>query len=43
VFGTSIWYARFLRRKKKSAVLVLQPTERKAAAQTILDYITGVS
>lgn len=43
VFGTSIWYARFLRRKKKSAVLVLQPTERKAAAQTILDYVTGVS
>lgn len=44
VFGTSVWYARFLRRKsKKSAVLVLQPTERKAAAETILDFVMGRS
>lgn len=41
VFGTSIYYARFLRRKKRSAVLVLKPLERKASARTILDYIMG--
>jgi hypothetical protein len=42
VFGTSVWYARFLRKKRgKSAVLVLQPTERKQITRTILDYITG--
>lgn len=41
VFGTSIYYARFLRRKKKSAVLVLKPIERKAASRTILDFIMG--
>jgi hypothetical protein len=42
VFGTSIWYARFLRNKRgKSAVLVLTPTERKQINRTILDYITG--
>lgn len=40
-FGTSIFYARFLRRKKKSAVLVLKPIERKAAVATILDFIAG--
>jgi hypothetical protein len=41
VFGTSIFYARFLRRRKKSAVLVLKPLERKASQRAILDYITG--
>ena len=41
VFGTSIYYARFLRRKRKSAVLVLKPLERKAASKTILDYVMG--
>lgn len=40
-FGTSIYYARFLRRKKKSAVLVLKPLERKASTRTIMDYIMG--
>lgn len=41
VFGTSVWYARFLRNKRgKSAVLVLTPTERKQIGETILDYIT---
>lgn len=41
VFGSSIWYAKFLRKGKKSAVLVLQPTERKAITQTVLDYVTS--
>jgi hypothetical protein len=40
IFGTSIWYARFLRKRKKSAVLVLLPKERKQLTQTMLDYIT---
>lgn len=40
-FGTSIFYARFLRRKKKSAVLVLKPLERKQASQAIMDFVTG--
>lgn len=41
VFGTSIYYARFLRRKRKSAVLVLKPIERRSASRTILDYVMG--
>jgi hypothetical protein len=43
VFGTRVWYAQFLRkpRSKKSAVLVLMPTERKAIRQTVLDHIMG--
>lgn len=41
VFGTRIWYAKFLRKKKKSAVLVLLPKERKAITQTMLDHITS--
>lgn len=41
IFGTSIWYAKFLRKKKKSAVLVLLPKERKAITQTMLDHITS--
>jgi hypothetical protein len=40
VFGSSIYYAKFLRKGKKSAVLVLLPKERKTAAKTILDYVT---
>lgn len=40
VFGTSVYYAKFLRKGKKSAVLVLLPKERKTASQTIIDYIT---
>lgn len=40
IFGTSIFYAKFLRKRKKSAVLVLKPTERKAAAATILAYVS---
>lgn len=40
-FGTSIYYARFLRRKKKSAVLVLKPLERKASARTIMAFVMG--
>lgn len=39
VFGSSLYYAKFLRKGKKSAVLVLLPKERKTASQTILDYI----
>jgi hypothetical protein len=41
IFGTKIWYAKFLRKKKKSAVLVLLPKERKAITQTMLDHITN--
>lgn len=41
IFGTHVWYAKFLRKRKKSAVLVLLPTERKAARETILDYVMG--
>jgi hypothetical protein len=48
VFGTSIYYARFLRGgratkrgSRKSAVLVLKPLERKAASRTIMDFIMG--
>lgn len=40
VFGSSLYYAKYLRKGKKSAVLVLLPKERKTAAKTILDYIT---
>jgi hypothetical protein len=46
IFGTSVYYARFLRagkygkrRGRKSAVLNLLPRERKQVAATILDYI----
>lgn len=39
VFGTEIYYARFHKDKRgKSAVLKLQPTERKLAAKSLLDY-----
>jgi hypothetical protein len=41
VFGTNVWYAKFLRKKKKSAVLVLLPKERKQVTQTMLDHITS--
>jgi hypothetical protein len=40
-FGTSIYYARFLRRRRKSAVLVLKPLERKASTRTIMEFIMG--
>lgn len=40
-FGTSVWYAKFLRKGKKSAVLVLRPTERKQASQVLLDFFMG--
>lgn len=39
IFGTEVYYAKYLRKGKKSAVLVLLPKERKTAARTILDYI----
>lgn len=39
IFGTSLHYARFLRKKKKSAVLVLKPTEKKLASELILGHI----
>lgn len=41
IFGTSLYYAKYLRKKKKSAVLVMQPKTRKTASQTILDYIVN--
>lgn len=52
-FGTSIFYARFLRRRRasvpgrpprsnsRSAVLVLQPTERRLIARVLMRHITG--
>ena len=40
VFGTKVYYARFLRRKRKSAVLVLKPTEKRMASKVVLDHIT---
>lgn len=40
-FGTSIDYAQYLRRKKKSAVLVLKPKEKKRASSELLDFIVG--
>lgn len=39
VFGTDIYYAKYLRKKKKSAVLVLKPTEKKKAAKLIIEFI----
>lgn len=39
VFGTTIEYAKYLRKGKKSAVLVLKPTERRASAELILQHI----
>lgn len=43
VFGTNVWYAVFQKEKggKKSAVLKLQPTERKKIPVTLLEYITA--
>jgi predicted NACHT family NTPase len=38
-FGTKVWYAHFQKRKKKSAVLKLLPTERKAAAKVLIEYV----
>lgn len=40
LFGTSIFYGRFLRKGKKSAVLVLKPLERKTIARDLLSWIT---
>lgn len=40
-FGTSVWYAKFQKDKKgKSAVLKLQPTERKLIPTTLLKFVT---
>jgi hypothetical protein len=39
VFGTSIFYARFQRKGRKSAVLVVKPKEKRQAATTIMDWI----
>jgi hypothetical protein len=39
VFGSSVFYAKFQRRNKKSAVLVLKPTERKLIAKTMIREI----
>lgn len=41
LFGTSVFYARFQKRRGKSTVLKLQATTRKQAAKTLLDHITG--
>jgi len=41
VFGTEVYYARFHKDKKgKSAVLKLQPTERKKIPITLLEFVT---
>ncbi|MCU1500583.1 MAG: hypothetical protein JWM47_4536 [Acidimicrobiales bacterium] len=44
-FGTSIWYAHFLKKPggKKSAVLVLEPKARRQSKEILLDYILGRS
>lgn len=39
VFGSNIYYAKYQRKGKKSAVLVLKPTEKKQAARVIIDFI----
>lgn len=39
--GDPIYYAKYLRKGKKSAVLVLKPKERKTASATIMDFIVG--
>lgn len=39
VFGTSIIYAQYQRKGKKSAVLVLQPKTRREASKKVLDYV----
>lgn len=41
VFGTSIFYARFLRKGRKSAVLVLQPAAKRQASAVLGDHIMG--
>jgi hypothetical protein len=41
-FGTAVYYARFHKDKKgKSAVLKLQPTERKKIPTTLLEYVVA--
>lgn len=37
-FGTTVWYAHFQKVRKKSAVLKLLPTERKASARVLIEY-----
>lgn len=39
VLGSSLPYAKYQRKGKKSAVLVLRPTEKKQAAKVIIDFI----
>lgn len=39
VLGTSLYYAKYQRKGKKSAVLVLRPTEKKQASRAIIDFI----
>ena len=39
IFGTSIFYAKFQRKGKKSAVVVLQPLVRRRASQIILEHV----
>jgi hypothetical protein len=40
-FGTSVFYARFLRKGRRSAVLVLQPAAKKAATLVLADHVMG--
>lgn len=39
VFGTDLWYAHFLRKDGKSAVLELTVAEEVAAAKTMVHYV----
>lgn len=41
IFGTSVFYARFLRKGRRSAVLVLQPAAKKAATRILADHVMG--
>jgi hypothetical protein len=41
VFGTSLYYAKFQRRGKKSAVVVLHPLMRRQAADAVMEHILG--
>lgn len=41
IFGTNLYYARFLRRGKRSAVLSLTPRDRAAVGAEVMDMVMG--
>lgn len=39
IFGTNVWYAAFLRKGRKSAVLQFEAPEKKKMAKILLDHL----